>query len=559
MALSLAASLLACSGRSGFDGSRYPQAVDRCHDIECVAPDACHDVGWCDPTTGLCSHPAKMNGTACDDGNPCSAIDTCQGGVCIGSPIPQPINNVIFVWAAAPLPNDGRDWCHAYPDLHDALAAARAGDSIWVAAGTYVPGTTPEDSFFPPAGVGLYGGFAGNETSLAQRDWTANPTILSGDLNGDDAGDANRDDNSHTIVEYLDVDATAVLDGFVVRGGNAVAASRHTGSAAGVYLSDASPTLLNCRFEANTAEQSGGAVYGYASSSPTLEGITFSGNRAGENGGAMYHQGNSATLKDCHFEDNHAHYGGALFNSSSVVTVSGSVFLGNTADSNGGAIISYSTTRIVNSVFLGCSSGNEAGAVHVEDGTLWLANGLFSGNVSFRGGALAISGAAQATLSNCSFANNRATSSVGAAIRYRSTAAGTVENSVFGAHTTAAIVDENNVLVVNYSCIESHWTGNGSDNLAVAPGFANVLGPDAVAGTLDDDLRLNPTTSQAIDAGDNSAVLQDLFDLDGDAVTAEATPIDLAGLPRFHDAAATPDTGNGSAPIVDMGAHEAVP
>lgn len=51
----------------------------------CVAPDQCHDGGTCNPATGLCSKPAKPNGSACSDGNACTVTDTCQSGACSGS------------------------------------------------------------------------------------------------------------------------------------------------------------------------------------------------------------------------------------------------------------------------------------------------------------------------------------------------------------------------------------------------------------------------------------------------------------------------------------------
>ena len=52
--------------------------------VVCVASDQCHDAGTCDPTSGVCSNPAKTNGTPCDDGNACSQTDTCHVGVCAG-------------------------------------------------------------------------------------------------------------------------------------------------------------------------------------------------------------------------------------------------------------------------------------------------------------------------------------------------------------------------------------------------------------------------------------------------------------------------------------------
>ena len=49
------------------------------------------------------------------------------------------------------------------------------------------------------------------------------------------------------------------------------------------------------------------------------------------------------------------------------------------------------------------------------------------------------------------------------------------------------------------------------------------------------------------------------MDLDADGNVTEPVPFDLDGNPRFRDDPATPDTGHGVAPIVDMGAYEKAP
>ncbi len=51
--------------------------------VMCTASDQCHDVGTCNPANGLCSNPAKPNGSACDDGNACTSNDTCGNGSCV--------------------------------------------------------------------------------------------------------------------------------------------------------------------------------------------------------------------------------------------------------------------------------------------------------------------------------------------------------------------------------------------------------------------------------------------------------------------------------------------
>jgi hypothetical protein len=52
---------------------------------ECVAIDACHLAGVCDPVARACTNPPALAGTACDDGNACTQTDLCDGsGTCVG-------------------------------------------------------------------------------------------------------------------------------------------------------------------------------------------------------------------------------------------------------------------------------------------------------------------------------------------------------------------------------------------------------------------------------------------------------------------------------------------
>ena len=53
--------------------------------VVCVASDACHAVGTCNPVTGACSNPAAPDGSACNDGDACTQTDHCVSGACSGS------------------------------------------------------------------------------------------------------------------------------------------------------------------------------------------------------------------------------------------------------------------------------------------------------------------------------------------------------------------------------------------------------------------------------------------------------------------------------------------
>lgn len=52
----------------------------------CTAPDSCHDAGVCDRQLARCIAPSRADGAACDDGSSCTTDDRCQDGRCAGGP-----------------------------------------------------------------------------------------------------------------------------------------------------------------------------------------------------------------------------------------------------------------------------------------------------------------------------------------------------------------------------------------------------------------------------------------------------------------------------------------
>ena len=251
---------------------------------------------------------------------------------------------------------DGSTWATA-SSLQAALTASTTpGDQVWIAAGTYKPHATDRTATFSvPAGVLVYGGFAGTEAALSDR--TGGATILSGDLMSDDGirpvrppatadqtaynvaravYEATRDDNSNSVVTLAGANVT--LDGLTItagQGGNPANFNRGAGLYAGAGAARA--TLTACTFTDNIARNGGGGA-SFALEA-TLTGCTFTGNEAGTgNGGGGAIFGGIATLTNCVLVGNRAVRGGGLWLSSGG-TVINSTLYNNTAGFQGGGII----------------------------------------------------------------------------------------------------------------------------------------------------------------------------------------------------------------------------
>ncbi|MCW5924585.1 MAG: right-handed parallel beta-helix repeat-containing protein [Saprospiraceae bacterium] len=136
------------------------------------------------------------------------------------------------------------------------------------------------------------------EANLAQRDWQAHPTVLSGDIGA--AGDST--DNSFNILVMGEAADGTLFDGLTFRHGraeppiltgfpfprNACGAAVHINAGGGV----AYPVFRNCRFERNHARLHGGAVFVHAAADGSMAvqflDCVFERNSVGADGGAVY-------------------------------------------------------------------------------------------------------------------------------------------------------------------------------------------------------------------------------------------------------------------------------
>ena len=204
---------------------------------------------------------------------------------------------VIYVDVNASGNQDGSSWADAYTDLKQAITSATAGDEIWVAQGTYKPttGTNRTISFVMKEDVAIYGGFAGGETSVVQRNWATNVTILSGDIGISGV----TSDNSYTIVNngFNGITASAILDGFTITEANGNGSPGPRNQGGGMYNKNSSPTVSNCIFRDNYSTTGGGIFL--ANSNSVLTNCLFVYNSAitgGGGAGGYIEGGNSSPV-----------------------------------------------------------------------------------------------------------------------------------------------------------------------------------------------------------------------------------------------------------------------
>lgn len=360
----------------------------------------------------------------------------------------------VYVDAGASGSNDGTSWANAYSSLSTALSSSTAGDSLWVKAGTYKPGTARNETFTVNKTLNIYGGFDGTETMEAQRNPSSNPTILSGDI-----GVANdNSDNSYTVITLTS--GTITLDGFTIRDGKSQSSSSASaGLKSGVNVD---LTMKNCKFLSNEAGLGSGSGGGASVITPfMIEDCYFSQNSAGSGAAlslSMNGSSGNALVKDCQFLYNSAEHssGGAIqigtfFNSTITPVINNCSFITNTSAQSGGAV----TTSAANTSFVGCtfitnSTDNFGGAINSAAATI--TSCTFDSNNATSGNGGAINASKASTIDRCYFTFNSAYYSVAG-------------NGQGGAVSLTGLSTDNNMSVVSNSIF---WGNYGEDNGSAA-------------------------------------------------------------------------------------------
>jgi len=444
--------------------------------------------------------------------------------------------------------NNGTSWANAYTRFDTAVNKAVAGDTIWVAKGTYQPASAA--SFTMKTGVAIYGGFAGTETALAARNWIINSTILKG--------------NNNTVIINSAITSSAILDGFTVTGGKGVngggmsntssspiitnvtfSANISTGIGGGMCNNGSSPTITNVTFSGNTTGMVGGGMYNGGNSSPIITNVTFSGNATtstGGGGGMFNNTGSSPTITNVTFSGNTttgASSGGGMYNSGSSPTITNVTFSGNITSGGGGGMFNGNASPIITNAIFSGNTAIDGGGVANTNASPIITNAIFSGNTALDGGGMS-NLSSSPIITNATFSRNTTTRDGGGGICNSNATAlpatlASITNCVFWGNTATTagndiFNDIGAVAIVTYCYTQTTTAGTGNITGIIDPfvNDTNPAGADSIFGTADDGLQLlgcSPTVNTGIN-------------------TANTISTDITGQPRVFNT------------TIDMGAYE---
>jgi len=317
-----------------------------------------------------------------------------------------------------------------------------------VAQGVYRPdrgiGLMPGDrtaTFRLISGVAIKGGYAGfGKPDPNARDIVKYETILSGDLDGNDVAvsdpcdlpsEPTRAENSYHVVTGSGTDATAIIDGLTITGGND---DRYEcpypydpnfcipiGSGGGMFNKNGSPTVRDCTFRANSATRNGfhseksfgggmsnennsnpviincsftenfsymgGGMYNY-DSRPALDNCTFTANSVRQMGGAVCNIISSPVLTNCTFSSNLAYMGAGVYNGWGSPILTNCTFSKNPARSGGGIYNEGSRATLRDCIFDENSASRGGGAIFIYDCSPTVTGCTFNTNSARDGGAV---------------------------------------------------------------------------------------------------------------------------------------------------------------------------
>lgn len=225
------------------------------------------------------------------------------------------VPEIFYVDASASGANDGSSWANAYNDLANAIASSPPGAQLWVAAGTY-----SSTGILVNQEITIYGGFAGNESFLEEREIYDNLTTIDG---GGTSFTLFRINQNNVVIDGFtltenDPGSSAVggaigvigVSNLLIRNCTFLNCTGDLGGAIGLQSGSTNIRIENCLFNANSSNNNGGAIYSIGAD-VLINNCTFTNNNTNASGGAIYTEGTSTNIENCTITGNDSFSGQA--------------------------------------------------------------------------------------------------------------------------------------------------------------------------------------------------------------------------------------------------------
>lgn len=253
------------------------------------------------------------------------------------------------------------------------------------------------------SGLNIKGGY---DLTFSSRNIVSTPSVIDG------LGTA-----THVIAAYS-VQNT-IMDGFIIRNGNASGVVGFDGCGGGLLAINSTVSIYGMNLSNNTAGKLGGGFFIY-NSQISSSNCQYSANRA-EKGGGLGIISSALNILDSVLRNNYsADLGGAIYAYSSSIHMDTNRFVDNTCIAGGGAVYSkMGNCAIEHSEFNGNHATNSywgGGAVQVEEGGLTVTTSAFISNLAIQsgsqvifGGAISIFQCSGPAITDCQFYANTCT------------------------------------------------------------------------------------------------------------------------------------------------------
>lgn len=297
------------------------------------------------------------------------------------------VAKTVYVKYDSPTDGPGTSWSNAYHRVTNAILTASAGDSLWVARGTY------NESFRIDTGIAVYGGFAGTESNLTDRPAFPRPAIDPSEsiLDGTNMSDS-------TVRMAASASSATRLDGFTVANGVG-------------------------HYDAGSARSYGGGIMVYNACSAVIINNTIKNNYADKGGGIYVNYDSQPTITQNNIIDNDARtvhgqpddqngHGGGIYvyncYGTHIPNITSNLIKDNFSYHRGGGIMCYGSdpiiaNNIIDSNSTGLPEGWEwyGGGIYCINAAAKIVNNTICGNTAECGaGAIYLDGASSASLSN---------------------------------------------------------------------------------------------------------------------------------------------------------------